>query len=113
MVGKPATLDRLVDHISHIANLVGIDHVGLGLDFVKDDGPLFPEDEIFGVGENRLIPSFENEEDLSNITECLVKRGFREDEVAKVLGGNFLRLLKAILKPRSSLSALGLPAASA
>jgi microsomal dipeptidase-like Zn-dependent dipeptidase len=81
----------------------------LGLDFVKDDGPLYPEDEIFGVGENRLIPDFENEDDLPNITECLVKRGFGESDIRKVLGGNFLRLLQAVLKPRSSLSALGMP----
>ena len=110
MVGKPATLDKLVDHISHIADLVGIDHVGLGLDFVKDDGPLYPEDEIFGVGENRLIPDFENEDDLPNITACMVKRGFSEGDIIKVLGGNFLRLLKAVLKPRRAMDALGLPA---
>ena len=109
MVDKQPTLERLVDHICHIVELVGVDHVGLGLDFVKDDGPLYPEDEIFGVGENRLIPGFENEDDLPNMTECLVKRGFREDEIVKILGGNFLRLLKAVLKPRASMSALGLP----
>jgi membrane dipeptidase len=109
MVSKQPTLDNLVDHISHIADLVGVDHVGLGLDFVKDDGPLYPEDEIFGVAENRLIPEFENEDDLPNITECMVKRGFREDDIVKVLGGNFLRLLKAVLKPRSAMDALGLP----
>lgn len=101
MVGKEPTLDRLVDHISHIADLVGIDHVGLGLDFVKDDGPLYPEDEIFGVGENRLIPGFENEDDLPAITQCLVRRGFGKDDILKVLGGNFLRLLRAVLKPRA------------
>jgi len=110
MVDKQPTLDRLVDHISHIADLVGVDHVGLGLDFVKDDGPLYPEDEIFGVGENRLVPEFENEDDLPNITECMVKRGFRDDEILKILGGNFLRLLGAVLKPRASMDALGLPA---
>jgi membrane dipeptidase len=110
MVDKQPTLDRLVDHICHIADLVGVEHVGLGLDFVKDDGPLYPEDEIFGVGENRLIPNFENEDDLPNMTECLVKRGFRDEEIIKILGGNFLRLLKAVLKPRASMDALGLPA---
>jgi len=109
MVDSQPTLDRLVDHICHIVELVGVDYVGLGLDFVKDDGPLYPEDEIFGVGENRLIPNFENEDDLPNMTECLVKRGFRKDEIAKILGGNFLRLLKAVLKPRSEMTALGLP----
>jgi membrane dipeptidase len=110
MVSKEPTLDKLVDHISHIANLVGIAHVGLGLDFVKDDGPLYPEDEIFGVGENRLIPNFENEDDLPNITECLVKRGFREADIIKVLGGNFLRLLRTVLKSHSAIDRLGLPA---
>ena len=100
MVATEPTLDKLVDHISHIADLVGIDHVGLGLDFVKDDGPLFPEDEIFGVGQNRLIPDFENEDDLINITDCMVRRGFAETDISKVLGGNFLRVLRQVLKPR-------------
>ena len=110
MVAMEPTLDKLVDHISHIADLVGIDHVGLGLDFVKDDGPLYPEDEIFGVGENRLIPGFENEDDLINITECLLKRGFRKDDVVKVLGGNFLRVLRAVLKPCDRMiGSLGIP----
>ena len=44
------------------------------------------------------------------MTECLVKRGFRDEEIIKILGGNFLRLLKAVLKPRASMSDLGLPA---
>jgi len=112
MVAKEPTLDKLVDHIAHIVDLVGIDHVGLGLDFVKDDGPLYPEDEIFGVGENRLIPHFENEDDMMNLTECLVKRGFREDDIRKILGGNFLRVLRQILKPRSAIDpSLGVPVA--
>lgn len=110
MVGKEPTLDKLVDHIAHIADLVGIDYVGLGLDFVKDDGPLYPEDEIFGVGENRLIPNFENEDDMINLTECLVKRGFRQDDIAKILGGNFLRVLRQVLKPRDAFDmSIGLP----
>jgi membrane dipeptidase len=103
MVSDNPTLDALVDHIAHIADLVGVDHVGLGLDFVKDDGPLFLEDEIFGVGQNRLIPNFENEEDMPNLTECLVRRGFKEDEITKILGGNFLRVLNRVLKSRSSI----------
>jgi membrane dipeptidase len=110
MVATEPTLDKLVDHISHIADLVGVDHVGLGLDFVKDDGPLYLEDEIFSVGQNKLIPEFENEDDMINITECLVRRGFKEDEIVKILGGNFLRVLKQVLKPRTSIDfSLGLP----
>ena len=103
MVAAEPTLDKLVDHISHIADLVGIDHVGLGLDFVKDDGPLYPEDEIFGVGQNRLIPGFENEDEMINITDCMVRRGFAEADISKVLGGNFLRVLRQVLKPRDDI----------
>jgi microsomal dipeptidase-like Zn-dependent dipeptidase len=82
----------------------------LGLDFVKDDGPLYPEDEIFGVGQNKLIPNFENEDDLINITEHLLKRQFRENEITKILGGNFLRVLRQVLKSRDEVDlSLGLP----
>ena len=56
------TLDKLVDNISHIADLVGVEHVGLGLDFVKDDGPLHPDDELFNAGANKLLPDLESEE---------------------------------------------------
>jgi microsomal dipeptidase-like Zn-dependent dipeptidase len=59
-----------------------------------------------------LIPNFENEDDLRDITECLLKRGFRQEDIIKVLGGNFLRHLRAVLKPRSAINRLGLPAAA-
>lgn len=70
------TLDKLVDNISHIADLVGVDHVGLGLDFVKDDGALHPDDELFNAEANKLLPDLENEEDLMNLTDKLMRRGF-------------------------------------
>jgi membrane dipeptidase len=110
MVDANPTLDKLVDHIAHIADLVGVDHVGLGLDFVKDDGPLYLEDEIFGVGQNKLIPGFENEEDMLNLTDCLVRRGFKSDDILKILGGNFLRVLARVLKSRDEVErSTGLP----
>lgn len=97
---KNATLDKLVDHISYMADLVGTEHVGLGLDFVKNDGALHPDDELFNSGENKLLPELENEEDLLNLTDRLLKRGFKEIEITKILGGNFLRVLKQVLKAR-------------
>lgn len=97
---KNATLDKLVDHISYMADLVGAEHVGLGLDFVKNDGALHPDDDLFNSGENKLLPELENEEDLLNLTDRLLKRGFKEPEITKILGGNFLRVLKQVLKAR-------------
>lgn len=97
---KNPTLDKLIDNISHIADLVGVDHVGLGLDFVKNDGPLHPDDELFNASDNKLLPELENEEDLMNLTDRLLRRGWKETEITKVLGGNFLRVLREVLRSR-------------
>ena len=109
MVDKQPTLDRLVDHICHIADLSALTTSALVSISSRMTVRSIPRTRSFGVGENRLIPNFENEDDLPNMTECLIKRGFNEHEIMKILGGNFLRLLSAVLKPRSHLSALGLP----
>jgi membrane dipeptidase len=71
------TLSMLVDHIEHIAKVAGIDHVGLGSDF--DGVPNLPEG-IDDVG------------DLPNITYELLRRGHSDEEVLKILGGNFMRV---------------------
>ena len=70
----------LLDHIDYIVKLVGVDYVGLGSDFDGiDSAPL----GLDGV------------EDFPKITEGLVKRGYSETDIKKILGGNFLRVLKA------------------
>jgi membrane dipeptidase len=69
---------RIVDHIDHIKKVAGIDHVGLGSDF---DGVDFLPEGMKGV------------EDLPLITYEMLRRGYTEQEVRKVLGENFLRAL--------------------
>jgi membrane dipeptidase len=73
----PVPLSVLIDHIVHIAKIAGIDHVGLGSDF--DGVPSLP------VG-------MEDIAHLPNITYELLKRGFTEKDIRKVLGENFLRV---------------------
>lgn len=73
---KKATLGTLVDHIEHIVKVAGIDHVGLGSDF--DGVDVLPEG-IDGI------------ESLPKITEELVKRGYSDADILKILGENFLR----------------------
>jgi membrane dipeptidase len=70
------TLSMLVDHIEHIAKVAGVDHVGLGSDF--DGVPNLPE----GVRDVA---------DLPNITYELLRRGHSDEDVLKILGGNFMR----------------------
>jgi membrane dipeptidase len=74
------SLDLLLDHLDYIVKLIGVDHVGLGSDF---DGIEAPPRELNGV------------EDFPKITAALKKRGYTKKQIRKILGGNFLRVLKA------------------
>jgi membrane dipeptidase len=72
----PTPLSVLVDHFDHVAKVAGIDHVGIGSDF--DGVPYLPE----GMKDIAQLP---------NLTYELLRRGYSERDVRKVLGENFLR----------------------
>jgi microsomal dipeptidase-like Zn-dependent dipeptidase len=69
-------LTDFVDHIDYVVKLIGIDHVGIGTDF---DG---------GGG----VPGFNDATEAMNVTVELVRRGYSEDDIAKIWGGNLLRV---------------------
>src|SRR3989454_9671972 len=73
----PLPLSKLIDHIDHIAKVAGIDHVGIGADF--DGANDMPE----GAQDVSMLP---------NITYELLKRGYSEKDIRKILGENFLRV---------------------
>jgi microsomal dipeptidase-like Zn-dependent dipeptidase/gamma-glutamyl-gamma-aminobutyrate hydrolase PuuD len=75
--GKAASLIDAINHIDHIVRIAGIEHVGIGSDF---DG---------GGG----FAGLEAHNDLIQITVKLLERGYSEDDIAKIWGGNFLRVL--------------------
>lgn len=77
----PVTVSRLVDHIDHIVKLVGIDHVGIGSDF---DGILATPRGLSNVAE------------LPNLTKELLRRGYSEQDIDKILGGNILRVMEQV-----------------
>ena len=76
----PANLKNVVDHIDHIVNVAGIDHVGIGCDFDGGGGI----DGVFDVSQ------------VMNITIELVKRGYNEDQIAKIWGGNLIRVFSEV-----------------
>lgn len=95
---KP-TADRVVDHIAHIAERVGIEHVGIGPDFIDDyykqvyGGWVLPPDLAGEFNDAEVSrPS-----DLPKITEAMVRRGFSEADIRKVLGENFMRVFDEVL----------------
>ena len=81
--------ERIIDHIDHAVKLVGADHVGLGSDF---DGADMPE----GMDDCTNLP---------RITEALLRRGYREESVRKILGENTLRVMEQVEKVAAELQA--------
>lgn len=77
-----ATVERVVDHIDHIVELVGPDHVGLGSDF---------------DGIRETPEGLEDVSMMSNITKELVRREYPEDDIRKILGENHLRVLREVV----------------
>lgn len=76
------TVSDYVDHIDHVKNLVGIDYVGIGSDF---DG---------GGG----LADCEDVSQMPNITREMLQRGYTEEEIMKVWGGNFFRVFREVEK---------------
>ncbi|MEU9320216.1 dipeptidase [Streptomyces sp. NPDC048295] len=95
-------VDRLVDHIEHIASVAGIAHVGLGPDFVKEvladtTPPCCAPDFVQGVPADAYLPGLEGPAGLPLVTEALQRRGWAEQDIVAVLGENVRRLLRAEL----------------
>jgi membrane dipeptidase len=75
------SVDVLIDHIDYIVKFVGVDYVGLGSDF---DGSISTVNELYDATCYPII------------TKKLVERGYNEQDIRKILGGNFLRVFKQV-----------------
>ena len=73
----PATIDIMIDHIDYIVKRVGIDHVGIGTDFNHGSG----------------IDGYQDAADSLAVTVGLLRRGYSAEDIQKIWGGNFLRVL--------------------
>ncbi|HEY0082926.1 MAG TPA: dipeptidase [Pyrinomonadaceae bacterium] len=77
----PVSVARVADHIDYIVKLVGVDHVGIGSDF---DGIQAVPHDLSTVAE------------FPNLTAELIRRGYTESDIAKILGGNMLRVMEEV-----------------
>lgn len=120
---RDATLERFVDHIDHVVQMVGIEHVGLGLDFVEGhvSGSLQPRAPRWGganlpAGNEGLAkmlperlrgeadallylphaPGIQGSAEMPNVTQALLRRGYSVTDVTAIIGGNWLRLFEQI-----------------
>ncbi len=101
------TLEHFVRHVEHIANLVGIEHVGVGTDWappVPTQLQAMLTEEVRRIGfrpEHRVdwgatIEELDDWTDWPNITRALVEHGFSPDEVRGIVGGNFLKTFREV-----------------
>lgn len=95
--GPTATLAQVADHIDHLRDVAGIDHVGIGSDF--DGGDPLPD----GLGDVSRFPALLVE---------LLRRGYSDDDVRKVAGGNVLRALRGAETTAARLEAERAPSES-
>ncbi|WP_233835735.1 dipeptidase [Paraburkholderia sp. ZP32-5] len=110
---KRPTLDQFIDHIAYIAEHIGIDHVGLGIDYYAGQAPICPDDVALALyerqvavgnwtGESYPPPPYyypegiETPATMQALTAALVRRGFHEAEIRKILGENWLRVYRAV-----------------
>lgn len=110
--GQPS-LDRFIDDIAYKADLVGIAHTGLGIDYFTGQHPVTDEatararyDELVAAGlwrpeeypppPYRFPAGIETPRTLSALTERLLARGFSKADTRAVLGGNWLRVFRAV-----------------
>ncbi len=106
--GFQATIQDYVDAIDDLVERVGIDHVGIGTDYTQEQPKEFL-DVLMSFQGKRFNPrrldypdtvvhptDMETPDKLSNVASELLSRGYRKEDVAKILGGNFLRLFRQV-----------------
>lgn len=96
--------ETFVNHVAHMADLVGAEHVGIALDYAFDAGNVddvvgannayWPPSEGYGKWPTSYVPPRQ----LPEVVETMLRRGFRDQEILGILGGNFLRVAGAVWK---------------
>jgi membrane dipeptidase len=101
----PTTVADMADHIDHVVKLVGIEHVGIGSDADLNGYDDMPADQYkqlkasykasYAFRDKIDIDGFDHPQKIFDLTEELIRRGYSNDNIRLILGGNFRRLLGA------------------
>ncbi len=107
----PVTMEDFLNHIDHIKKLVGVDFVGFGSDCLVRGWPTDPKekDAFLGFyGDPYFKPTYRfryplgtegmnDEHKWLSVTAGLIKRGYKDDEISKIVGGNWLRVISDVV----------------
>ena len=103
---EPTTIEHFIDHIDHVAKLVGVEHVGLGSDSDLDGYDDLPPamlkslrssyKESYAFREKLDIEGLDHPKRMFDLTEALIRRGYSDKHIDGILGGNFIRVASGI-----------------
>ena len=98
---EESTLDRYIDHIEHVADLIGIDGVGIGFDFFEFIYRQWTDSARRELSAKfttpHFIPDLSNHSHARNLIRRLIERGFTDENIEKILRGNWMRIFKQLL----------------
>ena len=98
---EESTMDRYIDHIEYIANLIGIDRVAIGFDFFEFIYRQWPESRKRELAVKFTTPHFiadlQNHSHARNLNRRLIERGFSDEQIEKILRENWMRIFKELL----------------
>lgn len=103
------TIEDLLDHIDYVVNLVGVDHVGIGTDWpmpqtkwmARAFKKLIAPSMGFKSGDGpstEIVKGMKDYRSFINITRGLMARGYQDEDIVKIIGGNWLRVFKEVWK---------------
>ncbi len=100
---EPTTIEQMLDHVDYVANLVGVDHVAVGSDMDMHGYDDIPEPAYsalkgsykssYAFREKLDTDGFDHPKRIFDLTEGLIRRGYSDDNIRLILGGNFRRVL--------------------
>ena len=98
---EEATIDRYIDHIEHVRDLIGIDGVAIGFDFLEFISRQWTAEEQIEFQNKfthaHFIPELSNHSQSRAVTRRLIERRFSDEEIEKILFRNWMRILEAWL----------------
>jgi membrane dipeptidase len=98
---EEATLDRYIDHIEHVRELIGIDRVAIGFDFLEFISRQWSPAEQIEFEDKfthaHFIPELSNHSHSRALTRRLIERGFKDEEIEGILFRNWMRILEQLL----------------
>ena len=106
---EPTTVDDVLNHFDYVAKMIGVEHLGVGSDIDLDGYDNMPADQYKRLKESYKgsyafrdkidIEGLDHPKRMFDLTEGLIRRGYRDADIAGILGGNFIRVLGESWRP--------------